>query len=358
MNDNAPARSLRALDLFAGAGGTTLALKQAGFEVSVAAEIDPAKANTLRRNQPDTKVLGANDTCGDVTKLGASDLTPSLTGAEVRYDLIVGCPPCQGYSLQGSRNPRDPRNRLFEDLLRLAIALRPSAVVMEIVPGMGTLSGGRFLSSFLSGLEGAGYSTTIWNLRASDYGVPQLRERLFVIGMRDGELQSPHTKVSPQTVWQANADLPTEQNEVVAGGSTHHDNAGPAMSVYASALRGRKRRVSGVAITRHDPEVSGRLARLKAGQVDPRTRHRRLDPNGLATTITAGSRIRTACRPAHPYEGRVLTVREAARLASFPDWYEFPDNIAEAWSQIGNAVPPLMAQAVFESVRDALISGQ
>jgi DNA (cytosine-5)-methyltransferase 1 len=358
MSHSPLARSFRAIDLFAGAGGTTLALKRAGFDVPVAVEIDPAKADTLHRNQPATKVLGANGTCGDVTKLGAGDIARSLPGEADRCDVVVGCPPCQGYSLQGSRNPRDPRNRLFEDLLRLAISLRPSAVVMENVPGMGSLSGGRFLSSFLSGLEGAGYSTTIWNLRASDFGVPQCRERLFAIGMRDGELLASPKKVSPPTVWQAIADLPTAPYDVVAGGQTHHDYPGPAMSAYASALRGRKRRVSGVAVTRHDPGVSARLARLKVGQVDPQTRHRRLDPNGLATTITAGSRMRTACRPVHPYEGRVLTVREAARLASFPDWYEFPDNIAEAWSQIGNAVPPLMAQAVFESVRDALISGQ
>ncbi len=357
MNRNPRAGSLRALDLFAGAGGTALALKQAGFEVPVAVEIDSAKAATLRRNQPATKVLGVKGTCGDVTKLEADDLAPAQVDGLNGYDLVVGCPPCQGYSLQGSRNPRDPRNRLFEDLLRLAIALRPSAVVMENVPGMASLSGGRFLSSFLSGLEGAGYSTTIWRLRASDFGVPQLRERLFVIGMRRGKLPSPPAKVRPPTVWQAIADLPTETYEVVADGRTHHAYSGRAGSVYASALRGRKRKVSGVALTRHDPDVSARLSRLKFGEVDPRTRHRKLNPNGLATTLTAGSRKRTACRPAHPYEGRVLTVREAARLASFPDWYEFPDNIAEAWSQIGNAVPPRMAQAVFESVRDALISG-
>lgn len=354
MSRKPPSRPLRALDLFAGAGGTTLALTQAGFVVPVAAEIDPAKAATLRRNQPATKVLGANRTCGDVTKLNAGDLVPSPTDRQEPYDLVVGCPPCQGYSLQGSRNPRDPRNRLFEDLLRLAIALRPSAVVMENVPGMASLSSGRFLSSFLSGLEGAGYSTAIWRLRASDLGVPQLRERLFVIGMRDGRLPTPPAKVNPPTVWQAISDLPTAPYEAVVGGRTHHPYVGPAKSGYSVALRGKKRRVSGVALTRHDHKVSARLARLEFGQVDPHTRHRRLDPNGLATTITAGSRERTACRPAHPYESRVLTVREAARLASFPDWYEFPGTIAEAWSQIGNAVPPLMARAVFESVRDAL----
>jgi DNA (cytosine-5)-methyltransferase 1 len=227
---------------------------------------------------------------------------------------------------------------------------------MENVPGMISLSGGRFLSSFLSGLEGAGYSTTIWRLRASDMGVPQLRERLFVIGMRKGESPSLPAMRRPPTVWEAIADLPTAPYDVVAGGQTHHAYTGPPQSGYAAALRGKKRKVSGVALTRHNPEVVARLDRLAFGQVDPRTRHRRLDPNGTATTITAGSRMRTACRPAHPYEGRVLTVREAARLASFPDRYEFPDNIAEAWSQIGNAVPPLMAQAVFESVRDALRS--
>ena len=356
MNLRSNRPPLRALDLFAGAGGTTLALRKAGFEVPIAVEIDPAKATTLHYNQPATSVLGVRGTVGDVTRLDASDVTLATTAGRRPYDLVVGCPPCQGYSTQGNREPRDPRNRLFEDLLRLATALRPSAVVMENVPGMSTLSAGRFLSSFLSGLEGGGYATTIWTVRACDVGVPQLRERLFVVGMRNGNPPSPPKKQPPPTVWEAIADLPTAPYNVVAEGWTHHAYRGPAKSKYAGSLRGRKRKVSGVTLTRHDPEVVSRLSRLKFGQLDPMTRHRRLDPNGVATTITAGSRIRTACRPAHPYEGRVLTVREAARLASFPDWYEFPENIAEAWSQIGNAVPPLMAQAVFESVRGAIIT--
>ena len=138
-----------AIDLFAGAGGTTLALTRTGFIVPVAVEIDPAKAATLKANNPGVAVLGLPGTVGDVAKIDADDIYNAGLLRHERLDLLVACPPCQGYSTQGKQSPRDPRNRLFEDLLRLVEELNPRAVVVENVPGMASTHGGRFLSELL-----------------------------------------------------------------------------------------------------------------------------------------------------------------------------------------------------------------
>jgi DNA (cytosine-5)-methyltransferase 1 len=347
-------QGLCAIDLFAGAGGTTLALKRAGFRVPVAVEIDPLRASTLAANHPDTKVLGLPATVGDVERVTGRDIRDAGKVARRGVDLLVGCPPCQGFSIQGNRNPRDGRNRLFEDLLRLASEILPRAVVVENVPGMATLSGGRFFSSLMSGLEGIGFDTVLWRLRASELGIPQDRERLFVIATRGSRTPIAPSTVSPPTVWEAIADLPSVPFSSLADRGRPVPYARGPASRYAACLRGRRRTVFAVERTRHAHYLERRFAALAWGEVDEKTRHRRLDPDRPAPTLTAGSRMRTACRPVHPFENRVLTVREAARLASFPDSYAFSPQIAVAWSEIGNAVPPLMASSVFKSVAASL----
>jgi DNA (cytosine-5)-methyltransferase 1 len=342
-----------AIDLFAGGGGTTLALEWAGFDVPIAVEMDPSKAATLRANHPRTTVLGHGNTVGDVTQLSGKDILKA--GGLTRFPaLVVGCPPCQGYSTQGPRSPRDPRNRLYEDFIRLTGELRPQAVALENVPGMASLSHGRFLSALVSGLEGVGYRTDLWMLKASEAGVPQDRRRMFVVGVRSGEPPSKPGAAPAPTVWDAISDLPQIAFRPLADRGRGVSYVSKPISSYARRLRGRTKTVTGCEVTRHDPAVVVRFRGLSPGETDKLTRHRRLDPQGFATTLTAGSRMRTACRPVHPYRHRVLTVREAARLASFPDWYKFPPEISEAWCQIGNAVPPMMAQAVFSQLRAVL----
>lgn len=344
-----------AIDLFAGAGGTTLALKRSGFDVPVAIEIDPVKAATLFRNQPDTAVLGLQGTNGDVTKVVSTDIYRAGLPRDRPLDLLVACPPCQGYSTQGKQNPRDPRNFLFEHVLRLAAALRPKAVVVENVPGMASTADGTFLSQLLSGLQGLGFETEVWKLTASRFGVPQDRQRLFIVAASD-VVSPPRGRGRSPTTWEAIADLPETTFRPAARRAVLIGYRRASISGYASQLRGRQKGVTGVEKSRHARRLVRRISHLRWGEIDPLTKHRRLHPFRPASTLTAGTRTRTACRPIHPYRNRTLTVREAARLASFPDWYEFHPVISEAWNEIGNAVPPLMAQAVFQRVRSALRS--
>ncbi len=345
--------TLIAVDLFAGAGGTTLALNRAGFDVPVAVEVDPTKAHTLKSNLPQTVVLGDEGTVGDVTLVDALDLYGAGLPRDRPLDLLVACPPCQGYSTQGRHNPKDPRNRLFEDILRLTGELDPRAAVVENVPGMASTAGGRFLSELMSGLAALGYDVDLWVLRADELGVPQQRERLFVIASKVGLPQRPARRPSP-SVWEAIADLPSRRFLRLEKRGRPLRYKREAASQYARALRAQEQSVTGVDESRHAAHLRSRFSKLRWGKIDPTTKHRRLNPNRPAGTITAGTRSRTACRPVHPHQDRVLTVREGARLASFPDWYQFPPVISEAWTEIGNAVPPLMAEAVFGQLRVAL----
>ncbi len=342
-----------AIDLFAGGGGTTLGLRRAGFDVRVAVEKDETKASTLLRNHHQTMVLGIPGTHGDVRLLKGRSLS-SLAGLKrSRLDLLVACPPCQGFSTRGKREIHDPRNRLYVEFVRIASEMRPRAVVFENVPGIAILYHGKFLGDLGRKLEKIGYRTAVWHLHGRDLGIPQARERVFVIGLRNRQPGSPPKRRRVVTVWEAIGDLPVSHS-----GPALHERALPyrskPLSAYAASLRGRNENVTGCERTRHQPYLVRRFRSLRWLQWDPSTRHRRLHPNQLAPTLTAGSRTQTACRPVHPYADRVLTIREAARIASFPDWYRFPVQTAEAWSQIGNAVPPLMGETVFRRVRSFL----
>jgi len=349
-----------AIEVFAGAGGAGLGLTWAGFDTRVAVEIDATKAATYALNHPGTRVLGADGTCGDVRRVTGKDLASVAEIDDTQPDLLVGCPPCQGFSVGGKRDPNDPRNRLYLEFVRLAGELRARSVVFENVPGFVSLHDGIFFRDLKSRLEKIGYKTAVWFLQASDLGVPQTRMRVFVVGIRDKAPGAPPPrKRGPKTnVWDSIADLPVAGPREKGAPSAFLSYRGPPRSAYAAFLRGQNVKVDSCERTRHEPGLVERFRAMRWGEMDQPTRHRRLHPYRPAPTITAGTRDSTSCRPVHPYANRVLTVREAARLASFPDWYEFPPLIAESWSEIGNCVPPLMAQAVFGSVNSFLASRQ
>lgn len=273
-----------------------------------------------------------------------------------KLDLLVACPPCQGFSTRGRRDSRDPRNSLYLEFVRLAREMAPRAVVFENVPGIEKLYQGTFLRSLTRKLKVIGYKTSTWKLLASDLGVPQRRERIFVVGLRSRRPGRPPNRRKNVHAWEAIADVPTSRAKLARTGSKERllKYRRRWMSEYARVLRGRNTNVSSCQLTKHRPRLVRRFRKLKWGGKDPATNHRRIDPNLYGPTITAGTRSMTALRPVHPFADRVLTVREAARLTSFPDWYQFPREIAEAWSQIGNSVPPLMAKAVFQRVKKFL----
>lgn len=362
---------LTAIDLFCGAGGLSYGFELAGFRIGAAVDTDPVAAATYRRQNPETPFF-----MEDVRRLKGKGLLKAAGG---RCDLIIGGPSCQGFSTHGKRDPNDPRNYLFREFVRLVREIRPAWVVMENVKGLLTYGRGRYRDEIHGSFRRAGYRIESRVLRAVDYGVPQFRERLFFVATRtDLTISFPApTHCPPEmapllgltpyvTVQEALGDLRSIGAE---GESDVYDS--PARNDFQRYVRRharkvltlhRARRVSDLAmsIIRRVPQGKGlrsippaelperfrRMRTISNGQLrrDCTTLYYRLSLERPAYTITCYFTNVSSGPFVHPTENRALTPREAARLQSFPDCYEFVDK--QVQRQIGNAVPPLLARAV------------
>jgi DNA (cytosine-5)-methyltransferase 1 len=239
-------------------------------------------------------------------------------------------PPCQGYSAAGRRRPDDLRNLLFREIVRLASELHPRFVVVENVRGIVNVQGVDFLGPLVNSLQSLGYHVTWYVLRACDFGIPQRRERLFVVARLDG---TPARRPVPTHCTadrrSCDCDLPATPTVVEALQDL------PALGAGESA----EHLVPNASTMRHSPWVIAKIAAIQPGQ-GPRS-YRRLRPD-VATTLVAGHRA----LPVHPFLHRTISVREAARLQGFPDAYIFGGSRSSQPLQVANAVPPPMSRAV------------
>ena len=378
MNQIRYSRRPIAVEFFAGAGGLSLGLEQAGFDVVLAADRDGYHVATHERNFPYGLSI-----CASVTDLDGPKLR-ALLGTDREIDLVAGGPPCQGFSHMGTRDVLDPRNTLVNEFVRLVLELRPKAFLMENVPGM---QSGATASIFEHALkrwqtEEPGYkiTTPVKTLNAAAFGVPQSRERLFVLGVRrdiaslaaypDGPLEGQPAR---PTVLEAIGDLPrlARHREMLDTDTSTYDEARPN-SPYARALRGIEQdptdyshprlwdrsKATCSAAVRHRPEVAALYAATVPGTMVPGHKLPKLQPDGLAPTLRAGSESEhgsyTAPRPVHPEEPRCITAREAARLHGYPDWFRFYPGKWHAYRQIGNSVCPPVARALGRQLMLAL----
>lgn len=327
---------MRVLDLFAGIGGLSLGWAFEGHEIVAAVERDKYCAATYAVNSPGTHVFGLGNTVGDITELEPTDFADL---GEI--DAVIGGPPCQAFSIMGRQHREDPRALLVRDFVRIALGVEPQLIVMENVPGIRRGAGREQLDEAVAKIVAAGYCVAIWDLDAAEHGTPQRRARVFLVAARARELPPPPRSQPRVTVREALADLP----------SLTPASAWPLpASRYAASLGAGRHAVTGHVLTRHKPETAARLGALPIGGEDTVSGMRRLDPDGVAWTLRASSRTMTACRPVHPYEPRVITPREAARLSGFPDSFQLSDNIAQAMADIGNAVPPPLSRAVAQTL--------
>ena len=371
MKRKFPKKRPIAIDFFSGAGGMSLGFEQAGFDVSLGVDCDGHHVATHERNFPYGKSL-----CTSVIDLDGNKIR-SLLNFDGDLDLVFGGPPCQGFSNMGLRDLRDPRNSLVDHYVRLVLDLRPKAFVMENVPGMLAGATRSVLEKVIEVCESDGYCITkpVRILDAADFGVPQKRRRLFVIGVRSDIAQMipyPEGKCEGQpdrpSIEEAISDLPSiEQYAVLFSENNIPYDKEPA-SVYARVARGietdasdlSRPRVwepsicSGCLRTRHSDATVKLYEATSPGQTVPGHKLPRLDPNGIAPTLRAGSDSThgsyTAPRPIHPDFPRCITTREAARLHGFPDWFEFYPLKWHGYRQIGNAVCPPVARAVGSSI--------
>ena len=346
----------KAIDLFCGAGGLSTGLKKSGFRLCLGVDIDEKALKTYKCNLKRTKVLKE-----DIKKVTGEKIT-ELTGINRRDNfLLAGCPPCQGFSSLGKRDANDEKNELVYEYIRIINELEPSFILMENVPGMSNGVGKEIFKNVVKELE-ENYHVEYATLNAADFGVPQIRKRLVLHGIRndvydnlglDKEKQkilpkSTHSKEKKKgyrkwvTVRKAIFDLP-----ILGAGESYDD--GIIKNHKARSLSETNiERLQEIRLHGGNREMISEELQLechKKENVSYTDTYGIIDPDKPAPTITSGCTIISKGRYCHPTQNRGLSIREAARLQSFDDKFEFQGNMGEMSVQIGNAVPPKLAQA-------------
>lgn len=344
------------VDLFAGAGGLSLGAEMVGIDVQIAIENDIYAAETYKLNHPRTKVIV--DDIKNIDRICLDNGNNTV--------ILFGGPPCQGFSTsnQKTRNKDNPKNWLFREFIRLADSLKPKWIVFENVRGIVETEKGYFSELISSEMSKLGYTCTTMVLCASDYGIPQIRSRFFLIGSLSGKkVEKPKCIVPVVTVADAISDLPPLENGANIDILDYKVNDLNELSSYAKLLRGGLLRCSGHLVTKNAAKIIQRYSYVPQGgnwadipgylmdNYKDRNRchtgiYKRLSAE--APAVTVGNYRKSML--IHPWENRGLSVREAARLQSFPDYYCFCGSIGFQQQQVGNAVPPYLAKIVFQTI--------
>lgn len=364
------------IDLFAGVGGISLGAARAGFEIMAAVETDQRAAKAHSVNFPNAVHLQE-----DVATLSGARLLSAARIVGGRLHGLVGGPPCQGFSAIGRNVANDPRNALVVHFCRLVAETNPAFFLFENVPGILQDRNRKVLDRALSMIPKRYVSLRPMKINARDYGAPTNRLRIFFFGYdpdRVGQLTEPDFSswtLGRQTrVRHALAGLPRIRSHWSGDEDTWRSVRKLGRTVFWRRVSGdipdgvgdreairayeSNRLVSGCAGTSHARETIIRFKRLRAGEVDPVSKARRLDLNGFCPTLRAGTGPDRgsfqAVRPIHPGSPRVITPREAARLQGFPDWFQFDHTKWHAFRQIGNSVSPIVSECLFRTVHGAL----
>lgn len=318
------------ISLFSGGGGLDLGAYLAGFRTLFACDLKETFVSTIRGNLPHTNIYS-----GDIMDLSAEDIL-RLSGVEAgEVDLMIAGPPCQSFSILGKRKALDdPRGKLTQKYFDVISEIRPRAFLFENVPGLLTVNKGddfRNLWNYLQ--ERTGYTLFSNVCHASDYGIPQFRDRVIIVGFREdvdcGAFRFPQR-------FSAEVDLPAR-----------------VPSKWAlEDVEDKRNHV----VRKHGPVVKARYEATKPGTRCKTDHTDRIDPENPAGTVLVGSSAGGGRPHIHPVYPRVITVREAARLQSFPDWYVFSGSTTDQYRQVGNAVPPLMAYEILRVVHSVLIN--
>ncbi|SFM24107.1 DNA (cytosine-5)-methyltransferase 1 [Desulfomicrobium norvegicum] len=363
------------IDLFAGCGGFSHGFKMAGYNSILAIEKDLWASQTYSFNNPNVSVITE-----DITTLDPGDLKISVSDV----DGIIGGPPCQGFSLSGNRDQKDPRNSLFVDFVRFVKFFSPKFFVMENVLGilsMKTKSRQYVKDIIAEEFSNVGYKVCVIILNACDYGVPQSRQRVFFIGLKSDrplnqQILTPPSKVIESeytSLEEAISDLPVI--EAGEGGEVQDYPVAPRNKYQENMRKGSTCVYNHVAM-RHTQRLVDRFAAIKFGQSvkhvsEEHSQRKRGDANSISGKVFSQNNMRPyPYKPCptvaasfqsnfiHPFYNRNFTAREGARIQSFPDTYIFQgkrttmswEKHLSQYQQIGNAVPPLLAQALAERI--------
>ena len=364
------------IDLFSGAGGLSLGFEMANFRVGLAIELEENYYNAYKLNHPETLCLNR-----DITELDCGEISDKFVKKK-EIGGIIGGPPCMGFSMVGNRRPDDPRNTLIFYFIQWVNYFKPQFFVMENVPGILSMGKGQVVKKVIELYNEIGYSCKMEVLLAADYGVPQLRRRVFFIGTpedsvlslkiqktnrKDGNQKAPFEKnalPSYLTVKDAISDIldikpfVKKRTENLVKEYSH-----PPKTQFQEYLRKESDKLYDHFAPNHSELVMKRISHINQGENHislPKEYqlkggypniYGRLHLNKPADTITGNCGCVSAPgRFIHPTQNRAISIREAARLQSFPDRYRFCGNMSDKYRQVGNAVPPLMAHAVAKSI--------
>lgn len=393
----APTRRGLCVETFAGWGGLSLGIEQAGFDVQVSVDVEPVNAAVHERNFSYGRSI-VGDMFEDQTSAilralpGGEDIdamtmgrTPEDVFGRQPLDLVTGGPPCQGISAIGRRDPDDPRNRLMDSFVDHGTRLGARYLVMEQVPTLLQPQNAEHLDHLRERLFRAGYSMVEpRTLRAVDFGVPQRRERVFLLIHRNDQVAPAYPEPThgdggdfflkrTPTVRDAFDGLADADDHEILWERDWVETGFPPSpsSWYGRVMTGLENDPDDLSYrrpwrrdvltcsqrTRHDPASVERFLATPQGGNERISRRHRLDPDGLSLTLRAGSNAEhgsfTAVVPLHPKGSRVVTAREAARLHSIPDWVRLSATKIWAYRQIGNSVPPLLGRAVGRAIAQA-----
>ncbi len=357
-------KKLTCVDLFSGAGGLSRGFYDAGYDVILGVDFDEAALKTFKENHGHAEAMKL-----DLFDHSNIDVIENyLKDRDIQLDVLVGGPPCQGFSIAGPRDMNDKRNSLYLAMVKLADRLRPQAVVLENVPGMLQTNGGIGAKRIIQDFKEIGYKMTPKLLYAPDYGIPQIRKRVFFVGLRDSdsEFVFPEATVDKEhyiTCEQAICDLPslqTEEGQIIYGDDIQEYTM-PADNEYQKKMRKNSNRVQNhigsipIEKTKNMISLVPEGKNYKALPEEYRGLYKyhealtRYHSKRPSLTINTGHRSHF-----HYKFNRIPTVRESARLQSFPDDFIFYGNKSQQYKQVGNAVPPMLGQVVANQLKNYL----
>lgn len=362
-------RKYNCVELFAGSGGLGTGFANSGFNIISANDVWKAAGETYVANHPNVKYV-----VKDIAELTGDELLDGTGYKKSDVDVIIGGPPCQGFSTLGKRFIDDPRNKLFKEYVRLVNDIKPKFFVMENVSGILSMEGGKVLDNILKSFNDIGYKLEYRLLNAAEYGVPQQRERTIFIGTRtDVKIRYPkktHTLtnekglISALTLWDAIGDLPQSDDEEIKEYTCEPKND------YQKNIRN-----GATVLVNHKPPTHNQKAinmmkyipmGKSAWDVEDKmpkefmptsgygNTYARLNANEPGMTITRNFACISSSRCIHPYLNRGLTAREAARIQSYPDNYIFKGSKSDIHLQIGNSVPPILAGKIADTISEML----
>ena len=338
---------LNVLDLFCGCGGLSKGFEQAGYNILLGIDFWDVSLKTYKHNHKNSDTLLAD----------LSVFDPSKLQLDKTVDVIIGGPPCQGFSLAGKRNVDDPRNKLYQAFVKTVAHFKPKAFVLENVPNLISMAGGAIKDAIIRDFEALGYHVVYKVLTASDYGVPQRRRRVFFVGILDKNktFKYPEPNKKEVTTSEALSDLP--ENSIADGSSYPCE----PLSEYQKEMRKNSKVVFNHQVSSHSEQTKkiislvpdgGNYKDLPEELQGTRRVHiawTRFNSAKPSNTIDTGHRHHF-----HYKYNRIPTVRESARLQSFPDDFEFLGSKTDQYKQVGNAVPPKLAESVAKQLKAAL----